>query len=159
MSCQWGDHGHNSWALTPHVAQMMQYYDMVTCSGAAVKITEMMTLVMLLRWGQRSVCRVFRRLYPSPSVSQMCCLSRCDGHPGNCATLSSLVSSGVSVITWLPGDKLGHCSTHDPTTKLARVKMNMRSRDEKSFLPCVAIKNLKGFKTFECYGYDYHLCK
>ena len=38
------------------------------------------------------------------------------------------------VIRESPADKLGHCSTHDPTTKLARGEMNMRA--ERLFTLC-----------------------
>ena len=69
----------------------------------------------------------------------------------HCATLSSLVSSERSqLINWAIAQLM------IPRQNWQEVRWTWEQR---GFLLCVAIKSLKGFKTFECYGYDYHLCK
>ena len=164
MIWQWAAHGHNpAPGHTLNSPEMMQYYGIMWHGQATVKIIrEMVTLAMLLRWGQRSVCGVFVTLihHHQCDTCHRCAAPVPAWWPetwgltpvrGNCATLSSLVSSERSqLINWAIAQLM------IPRQNWQEVRWTWEQR---GFLLCVAIKSLKGFKTFECYGYDYHLCK
>ena len=165
MIWQWAAHGHNPAPghTSVHSAQMMQYYDII------VTICDMVRQLSRSsgRWwhwrcccgGGSGACVGYLWLWSITIsvtlVTDALLLLRRDDqrHEAwhHCATLSSLVSSERSqLINWAIAQLM------IPRQNWQEVRWTWEQR---GFLLCVAIKSLKGFKTFECYGYDYHLCK
>ena len=139
MIWQWADYGHNPAPghTSVHSAQMMQYCDNMWHGQATVKIIrEMVTLAMLLRWRQWSVAGVFVTLihHHQCDTCHRCAAPVTPWWPETWG-LTPLCNIVIPrVIREKPADKLGHCSTHDPTTKLARGEENMRA--ERLFTLC-----------------------
>ena len=161
MIWQWADYGHNPAPghTSVHSAQMMQYCDNMWHGQATVKIIrEMVTLAMLLRWRQWSVAGVFVTLihHHQCDTCHRCAAPVTPWWPETwgltplCNIVILVSSERSQLINWAIAQLM------IPRQNWQEVRWTWEQR---GFLLCVAIKSLKGFKTFECYGYDYHLCK
>ena len=145
--------------LSSDDAILWHYCDNMWHGQATVKIIRAkVTLAMLLRWEQWSECGVFVTLihHHQCDTCHRCAAPVTPWWPETwgltplCNIVILVSSESHQLINWAIAQLM------IPRQNWQEVRWTWEQR---GFLLCVAIKSLKGFKTFECYGYDYHLCK